>query len=161
MKAAVNGSPEHRLSVLTFQHRSIRVAIDPSRLLSSLADEAFADEPEKLHPFLRLAFAPEGERVNMTHVIDGVKLDSVTIDSFMVLSPVEYVFQVVALVDCQCLCAMSPVPILFTTTTTIDKVKEQYLRVWKLHQLIEAEEGVQCRAVPRSRRPSPDLDCWP
>ena len=76
----------------------------------------------------------------MTHVIDGVKLDSVTIDSFMALSHVEYVFQVVALANCQCLCAMSPVPILFTTTTTIDEVKGQYLKVWKLRQLMEAEK---------------------
>ena len=50
-----------------------------------------------------------------------------------------YVFQVVALANCQCLCSMSPVPILFTTTTTIDEVKEEYLKVWKLRQLIEAE----------------------
>jgi hypothetical protein len=76
----------------------------------------------------------------MAHVIDVVKLDCVTIASFIRLFPANFVFHVVALVNCQCLFSMPPVPILLTTTTTVDEVKEQYLRVWKVRQMVTADK---------------------
>jgi hypothetical protein len=145
-------NPSRRFHINLLQIRSISVTVDPSRLLSSLADLAFADEPDKLRPFLRLAYGPEGETVDMEHVIDAVKLDSVTIASFIRLFPVDFAFHVVALVNIHYPYSTSPVPILLTHSTTVDDVKEEYLRVWKLRQLIAADKPYKVELYHDSER---------
>lgn len=136
---AHNSSRDHH-TFITLQNSSITAIVDPSRLLSALALEALADEPEKLRPSLRLAYARRGGRVDVSDVIDPFKLECVDIATFIAPFPADFVFHVVAIVIVQCLCPMPPVPIVFTATTTVDEVKQRFLRVWKLRQMIAADK---------------------
>lgn len=130
----------HSISVVGLLHHSISVSVDPAHLLSSLADAAFAQERDKLRPSLRLAFARVGQRVEMAHVIDPVKLDCVSIASFIALFPRDFGFHVVALINVQYSSQMPPIPILLTMTTTVEQLKQQLLTAWKLRQTIASDK---------------------